>query len=497
MWRRLKNFLALGSSNLRIAQTGRGSTSPIPDDWKTWIWHNVSRGCSKDGIFKILHDHGFDYEAIKNELNCEPSVPLHQIENPLMAAESGSSPQSQESSQSPRPTNQIFIPNATKFNSHSLVLYTLENFLNAEECQRTLEVTRRGLRPSTITKEDEPDKDFRTSKTCDLALLNEPFVKELDRRICSIMGIDSTYSEGIQAQLYDVGQEFKPHTDYFEPNSAEFERFAKELDQRTWTFMVYLNDVHKGGGTRFLKLGKTFYPREGTALIWNNLYPSGEPNPDTLHHAMPVEQGYKAVITKWFRAKGKGKMFTKEANEYIPNYTCSGIKKLRIPSGLYQRLMNFYEQNKGRARIEIVRDYIENPDGAGSELIELSNPLKAEIHGQLRLICEEWCGADLEPTYVYGIRKYKSKTILKPHRDRIETHIIGAMLVVTQNVNEEWPLEIEDNYYRRHEIVVAPGEMILYEGGRLKHGRPKPLNGDYFCNVFVHYRPRNYSATSV
>jgi prolyl 4-hydroxylase len=37
------------------------------------------------------------------------------------------------------------------------------------------------------------------------------------------------------------------------------------------------------------------------AVIWNNLYPDGTPNPDTLHQGMPVKAGHKAIITKWFR----------------------------------------------------------------------------------------------------------------------------------------------------------------------------------------------------
>ena len=44
------------------------------------------------------------------------------------------------------------------------------------------------------------------------------------------------------------------------------------------------------------------------ACVWagsglDNLQLYGNPNPFTLHEAMPVEQGSKWVITKWFREK--------------------------------------------------------------------------------------------------------------------------------------------------------------------------------------------------
>ena len=66
------------------------------------------------------------------------------------------------------------------------------------------------------------------------------------------MGINSSYSEIIQGQIYEIGQEFKVHTDTFE--GAAFEEHTKERGQRTYTFMIYLNDVEEGGETEFPEL---------------------------------------------------------------------------------------------------------------------------------------------------------------------------------------------------------------------------------------------------
>lgn len=38
-------------------------------------------------------------------------------------------------------------------------------------------------------------------------------------------------------------------------------------------------------------------------MAWNNLGADGQPNPATLHEALPVIRGLKYVITKWFRAE--------------------------------------------------------------------------------------------------------------------------------------------------------------------------------------------------
>ena len=36
-------------------------------------------------------------------------------------------------------------------------------------------------------------------------------------------------------------------------------------------------------------------------------------------------------------------------------------------------------------------------------------------------------------------------------------------------------------------ITLKPGEMLLYESAAAPHGRPYPLKGEYFDNLFVHF----------
>jgi prolyl 4-hydroxylase len=79
--------------------------------------------------------------------------------------------------------------------------------------------------------------------------------------------------------------------------------------------------------------------------------------------------------------------------------------------------------------------------------------------------------------------------MLKMHRDITSTHIISAILNIEQDVEIDWPLEIDDNYYRHHHVTMRPGDMLLYEGARVRHGRPTPLEGELFCNIFVHFMP--------
>ena len=125
-------------------------------------------------------------------------------------------------------------------------------------------------------------------------------------------------------------------------------------------------------------------------------------------------------------------------------------------------------------------------------MVAISDPLSERIIAELQQVCEAWSGQKLEHTALYGIRVYKNGTDLKMHRDRPNTHIVSAILNVAQQADEVWPLTIEDHGYRTHEVTLAPGELLLYEGARLKHGRTHPLQGDFFANVFIHFCPQDW-----
>jgi prolyl 4-hydroxylase len=264
--------------------------------------------------------------------------------------------------------------------------------------------------------------------------------------------------------------------------------------------MIYLNSTDEGGITQFPRIDTEFNPKEGMAVIWSSLNSDGSPNTNSLHHAQPVLKGYKAIITKWFRSnsylENPPPMLFRQSNDYIPNYTKRGFDKAKLPQALVTKIQSFYATNLESQTIEDVPgDFIVNSDNSGmqsSVLVELSAELREEIHEELKSMMENWCEEELIPTFVYGIRSYQRGAVLKCHQDRHETHIISAIINVDQKVDEDWPLSIEDNYYRHHKVILKPGEIIFYEGGRLSHGRPTPLEGDFFANIFCHFKPKNY-----
>lgn len=195
-------------------------------------------------------------------------------------------------------------PAMQRIASARIEMFILRDFLDSTHCADLIALIEAQHRPSTLA-DHNGDASFRTSSTCDLPH-DQPAVAKLADMLTAISGIDPRYGEPLQGQRYETGQEFKAHTDYFEPNNPDYQRYCAVAGQRTWTYMVYLNNVKAGGATRFKAIDKIVQPECGKLVLWNNRRPDGSPNPATLHHAMKVRQGHKYVITRWYRERPWG-----------------------------------------------------------------------------------------------------------------------------------------------------------------------------------------------
>ncbi|WP_443026499.1 prolyl hydroxylase family protein [Sphingomonas sp. HMP6] len=188
--------------------------------------------------------------------------------------------------------------------SPKLTLFIRRHFLDAETCAAICAAVDATRRPSTVA-DFNGDPTYRTSETGDLPP-DDPLTITLNEKITAFTGLDPLHGEPIQGQRYAVGQEFKQHTDYFEPNGPDFDKFCSVAGNRTWTVMIYLNTPEAGGATRFKTIDKIVQPELGKLLAWNNRRPDGTLNPATMHHGMKVRAGTKYVVTKWFRERPWG-----------------------------------------------------------------------------------------------------------------------------------------------------------------------------------------------
>ena len=182
-------------------------------------------------------------------------------------------------------------------------MFAAGEFLSAAECARLMAMIDEVAQPSRVFEADAGPS--RTSYSGDLDG-DHSFVRMVERRICDLVGIDPAWGESFQGQRYAPGQEFRAHYDWFDTAQAYWPAEEARGGQRSWTVMIYLNDVEEGGATTFDRIGAAIEPQAGALLAWNNALADGRPNLDALHAAQPVVRGIKYVITKWFRTRPWG-----------------------------------------------------------------------------------------------------------------------------------------------------------------------------------------------
>ena len=190
-------------------------------------------------------------------------------------------------------------PAAYQLPNDQAEIWAIGDFMSAEECARLRDMIDDCARPSAIYDSNYTDA-FRTSYSGNVDR-EDPFVRQIKRRTDDLLGITPEYGEAMQGQRYLPGQQFKPHCDWFHPEGNYFDMEMSRGGQRSYTAMIFLNDVEAGGTTDFTELGLSIEPREGVLLAWNNATPDGAMNLQTAHAGMPVEAGVKYVVTQWYR----------------------------------------------------------------------------------------------------------------------------------------------------------------------------------------------------
>jgi hypothetical protein len=221
--------------------------------------------------------------------------------------------------------------------------------------------------------------------------------------------------------------------------------------------------------------------------------------PSDRHHEIMQPSDQRALvcsISGWLagdpvptRAPAVGRETLHELQvRYLPRVTDRGFEVRPIPEGVYRLLSGLLALRVPRARPEDAdRGYHE---GADPEIVPIED-VADKVLARLRPLHEEWCGVPLVPSNAYGLRRYRPGSALAMHVDRLSTHVVSSVLQIAQDVDVAWPIQLDVDG-RREQIVLSPGQMLLYEGARTPHGRVTPLEGREFVNMFLHYRPADW-----
>ena len=123
----------------------------------------------------------------------------------------------------------------------------------------------------------------------------------IERCISRVAGVPTLNGEFLQILRYRLGEEFRPHVDYFNESGAGAYQSLADGGQRAQTVLMYLNDDYGGGGTCFPSLQLEVKGRRGDMLHFHNLGADGLGHRDSLHAGMPVMAGEKWLLSQWIR----------------------------------------------------------------------------------------------------------------------------------------------------------------------------------------------------
>lgn len=419
----------------------------------------------------------------------------------------------------------------------------VNNFITPEECQELIEMIDANHTTSSVVVGGTDRTEVTNHRTSSTSFLdsNNTTVKSIHNKIAEYFDLDIKKGEPLQGQLYEVGQYFKPHNDFFD--GAAYDMHCKVSGNRTKTLMIYLNENFTGGGTNFPNLDKVVHAKTGKALWWDNVV-DGNLQTQYLHEGVAIEQGKKYIITSWWRENnwdGSGdeteynnsiakteteiptqkKSYVIKASEKItpqveevieaqpkvfthrdqvPKFTENGFEILKCPTETWNIINDSYNILKDKAQNEVFDGKEHIIKGGDTELLSFDAmpSIRTLIHNQLLPIHQDWIKSkNIEPSFIYGIRSYKKGSTLEKHYDRVETHHISSIIIVDKDLtcgcknkpeSDDWPLDIQGHDGEWYKVYAQPGDMILYESAVCEHGRAEAFGGTYFRNFYVHYK---------
>lgn len=186
-------------------------------------------------------------------------------------------------------------------------LRLFRSFARAEECRWLVDRMRPRLRRAMVYDKstgEGVEKDYRNNSAAELPLQDMDVVTALVRaRISTATRLPEFIFEIPQIMHYQVGEEFKPHHDFLDPNEPGFAIDHARRGQRMGTFLIFLNEDFEGGETEFPKAGLSVRGRTGDALFFANVTRDGKPDPLTLHAGRPPTSGEKWILSQWIRER--------------------------------------------------------------------------------------------------------------------------------------------------------------------------------------------------
>jgi len=289
-------------------------TQTVTPELRQWIIEQSSAGCMPEAVLEAMVKAGWQAEVAEVALEQTLRDHLQQLGAGRAAAPAPAHVLAQEHgtarvpeillSESPRrlDAGDRMVDVIVSVSQPRVVV--LGGLLSDAECEDLIAAARprlaRSLTVQTATGGEELNPD-RTSNGMFFGRGESELIRRIEARIARLVGWPVENGEGIQVLNYQVGAEYKPHYDYFDPNEPGTPTILKRGGQRVGTVVMYLNEPARGGGTTFPDIGLEVAPVRGNAVFFS--YNRPHPGTMSLHGGAPVLDSEKWVATKWMRER--------------------------------------------------------------------------------------------------------------------------------------------------------------------------------------------------
>lgn len=153
----------------------------------------------------------------------------------------------------------------------------------------------------------------------------------------------------------------------------------------------------------------------------------------------------------------------------------------------YIYIPNFVSEAAAKVMASNFKNYCTNNNILGDSQAPNSSS-EYDFIDFLEMLCEKTSivshivGESVLPTYSYA-RVYKNGSVLERHKDRDACEI---SLTVHLDGDKEWPIYIQTPNGEEVELILKPGDAMLYLGCVADHWRNQFLGREY-VQVFLHY----------
>jgi prolyl 4-hydroxylase len=287
--------------------------STLPQTWQDWIMENLARACSPLDMANSMARSGQHSMAVARAA-IDEALALRARGIDGTAGGSATAPAPASAFEAPQEMPYIDISrNLVAAPDREVeVLFVLKqpqvillgNVLSDEECDAIVSHCGGRYTRSTVTAEADGASVVHEGRTSEMAFIQRgeaEVAERIDRRLAALAHWSPECSEPFQLQKYGKTQEYRPHYDWLDPDSAGHRSHLARGGQRLATFILYLCDVDQGGGTVFPGIGLEVFPKKGNALWFLNTDANHQPDKQTLHGGAPVVSGTKIIANKWLR----------------------------------------------------------------------------------------------------------------------------------------------------------------------------------------------------